>query len=466
MPEARWPTCVFATAAGAGIAAALAGPSLIDAALVLITLLVLVPAAAYLLNRACADASGAHTFRNTVWISAAILFALPLLSAALVVPIHAADGLHEPLLLHWSNDALAQALGYGAFLPFWIEPAFGRFRHRTLALPKTSAIAMALVASAVIGLAWSRFGAVGHLRPLLILAPLPFLALIALRAGFAGTHAFLVLIAAMSFALSLGQRGPFVESDALLTLLSVKLWVAGLGMATWLLAFVVERRTAGHGRADSNRHLREFAGKLIEAQEQERSRIARDLHDDVNQRLASASIELSALRRTVDEKSRAGLDHLQNELIALSEDVRHISHNLHPSLLRETGLKAALGSLCSSQRHRNGPAIDLHVAATRDDLPDVVALCLYRATQEALGNAIRHAGARHIEVRLRIGEREVELTVGDDGRGFSIGGNRARPHGLGLLSLEELAKLLEGNFRLDAAPGKGVRICLTIPLRH
>jgi len=186
----------------------------------------------------------------------------------------------------------------------------------------------------------------------------------------------------------------------------------------------------------------------------------------VNQRLASASIELSALRRTADDRTRLGLDHLQNELIALSEDVRHISHNLHPSMLRETGLKAALGSLCNSQRHRNGPAIDLHVAAHREDLPDVVALCLYRATQEALGNAIRHARARQIEVRLRISEREAELTVSDDGEGFRIGGNRAMPRGLGLLSLEERAKLLDGNFRLDAAPGKGVRICLTIPLQH
>ena len=76
------------------------------------------------------------------------------------------------------------------------------------------------------------------------------------------------------------------------------------------------------------------------------------------------------------------------------------------------------------------------------------------------------ADQRQIEVRLRISEREAELTVSDDGEGFRIGGNRAMPRGLGLLSLEERAKLLEGNFRLDAAPGKGVRICLTIPLQH
>jgi two-component system sensor histidine kinase UhpB len=467
VPQQRWPATVFATAAGAGLAAALVGPSIIDAMLDVATLLILVPVAAYVFGRVCADTQVLRAFRNLAWFFAVFLVALPLLSAAMVVPIHYASGLRDNTLLHAANEALAQSLGYLVFLPLWIHPAISGFWRRRVGLPKLSSIAMALVATAVIGLLWNRLGSIGYLRPLLVLAPVPFLTLIALRAGFVGTHAFVVLVAAVAFALSLNVRGPFVEPDTLLTLLSVKSWVLATSAATWMLAFVVEQRfTMRRALVDSGREVRELAGRLIQAQEQERSRIARDLHDDVNQRLASASIQVSALRRAADENARLALDHLQNDLIALSEDVRHISHNLHPSMLHETGLKAALSTLCSSQRHRNGPAIDLHVETSEDDVPDVVALCLYRATQEALGNAIRHADAMHIEVHLRIDAGKAELTVGDDGRGFITGGDKATPRGLGLLSLEERAKLLGGHFRLDAAPGKGVRVCLSIPLRH
>jgi two-component system sensor histidine kinase UhpB len=217
--------------------------------------------------------------------------------------------------------------------------------------------------------------------------------------------------------------------------------------------------------AHSSREVHELAGRLLEAQEQERSRIARDLHDDVNQRLASVSIALSAIRRTADPQSREELGHLQDDLIALSEDVRHISHNLHPSMLHEAGLEFALGSLCNAQRHRNGPSIDLHVTPTPDQLPDPIALCLYRCAQEALANAIRHAKALHIEIAFAIAGGVAELKVVDDGIGFSRTGEAAAFRGLGLLSLGERAKLLGGSFQLSTSPGKGTSVCIRIPLQ-
>jgi len=145
--------------------------------------------------------------------------------------------------------------------------------------------------------------------------------------------------------------------------------------------------------------------------------------------------------------------------------VRHISHNLHPSMLHETGLDAALGALCNTLRHRNGPSIDLCVMPDADNLPDAIALGLYRGAQEALGNAVRHARARTIEVGLAIVDEHVELRVDDDGIGFSTAGDAVRRRGLGILSLEERAKLLGGSFDLDTTPGKGTRICIRIPLQ-
>jgi two-component system sensor histidine kinase UhpB len=99
-----------------------------------------------------------------------------------------------------------------------------------------------------------------------------------------------------------------------------------------------------------------------------------------------------------------------------------------------------------------------------DNLPDAIALCLYRAAREALGNAVRHARARAIDVRLGIVDQLAELKVDDDGIGFNAKGEAARRRGLGLLSLEERAKLLGGSFELDTSPGKGTHVCIRIPL--
>ena len=212
---------------------------------------------------------------------------------------------------------------------------------------------------------------------------------------------------------------------------------------------------------------RSLSGKLIEAQEQERSRIARDLHDDVNQRLASASMELSAIRRAVqDECSRAKLDHLRDELIALSELVRHISHGLHPTLLRHTGLSTALSTLCGAQRHRSGPCIDLRVPSSDYEIPADIELCLYRAAQEALTNAIRHAKASRVELDLRVSNDCAQLDIEDDGVGLIGSRNNGQSRGLGLLSLDERTKLLGGSFALTSQPGRGVRVCIRIPLPH
>jgi signal transduction histidine kinase len=243
----------------------------------------------------------------------------------------------------------------------------------------------------------------------------------------------------------------------------VQLWMLGMAMASLFLAALVEqRRTTQRALTVSSTEVRELAGRLIVAQEQERARIARDLYDDINQRLALASIRLSALRRKVHESNRQDVSQLQNDLIALSEDVRHLSHDLHPSMLTQTGLTAALAGLCQAQRHRSGPAIELKVAPQAKDLSQDVSLCLYRVAQEALGNAIKHASARRIEVALKIGDANVDLSIKDDGKGFATDEKGRR--GLGLMSIDERTKLLGGSYRLYSTLGKGTELCICIPL--
>lgn len=468
LPEGRgWMACLLGALIGVAAAGALVSMSFLMCTLGALAMLTLVPLAAHVLNTLLVDTSPLRVFRNLAWFVGIFIIVLPAVSAAVIVAVRYYSDQQQQTFMNWSSIALAHALGYLLFVPFWFKSIGLRSRWRRSGRPNAYAIVSALVAIVLIWFLWRSIGDVSYLRPLLLLAPVPILVFIALRARLLGTHIFMVLVAIVAVRLSMEGSGPFLEASALLTALSVKSWVLAMAVASCFLAVLVEQRAVmRRALVHSNREIRELAGRLIEAQEQERSRIARDLHDDVNQRLASASIELSVIRRTVDNRAQVELGLLQDELIALSEDVRHISHNLHPSMLHETGLRAAFSTLCGSQRHRNGPSIDLRVMSNADNLPDAVALCLYRAAQEALGNAVRHADAQHIEVKLRVSAGQAELIIRDDGKGFIVGGESAKPRGLGLLSLEERAKLLGGSFQLSASPGKGAHVCVRIPLQH
>jgi two-component system sensor histidine kinase UhpB len=467
LPRNRWLACVIG--AWAGIYAAQAWVDTPPPAFDLKTLatLVLVSGGAYLLLALFDTANLRRNFRCVLAFLAVFVICVPALSATLWVLVAPAPSLHDHLPSQWLQIALAHGLGYMLFAPLWLivpaDSAAPRPWHDIAWWPLVDGLGAAVV----IGLLWIAFEGQEHTRLLLLLAPILTLALAAMTGHAAGAYVFVLSMTLIAVTMTATGHGPFLEEHAFLSLLYVKSWIFVLALLAWLLILLIEQRVQMQGQLDdSSREVRELAGRLFEAQEQERSRIARDLHDDINQRLALVSIELSALRRHVSNSDQLELEHIQDELIALSEDIRDISHNLHPSMLQETGLKAALGSLCGAQRHPNGPSISVHVTTDADNLPSPIALCIYRATQEALSNAIRHARARNIEVRLRTIPPETELTIDDDGIGFDAGGEHAHRHGLGLFSLEERAKLAGGEFHLITSQGKGTHICIRIPLPH
>ena len=388
---------------------------------------------------------------------------LPLVSATAVAGL--AKWLPIPVWLpqRWWHVALADALGYVLLPPAIISLANPGSSLRRDALPSWGVLLVATGALVLLWLGWRELGAIATMRPLMLLAPVPLAIFVALRAQIPGASVVGLVIGIIAIQLSLSQQGPFVQSDPALTTISVQLWVLGMAMASLFLAALVEqRRSTQRALNVSCTEVRELAGRLIVAQEQERARIARELHDDINQRLAVASMRLSALRRKVGESNRQDVSQLQNDLISLSADVRHLSHDLHPSMLTQMGLTAALAGLCQTQRHQFGPAIDLKVSPQAKDLPEDVSLCLYRVTQEALSNAVKHAQARQIEVTLLAGEEQVDLTIRDNGRGFIADAEGRR--GLGLMSIDERTKLLGGSCRLYSIPGKGTELCICIPL--
>jgi two-component system sensor histidine kinase UhpB len=236
--------------------------------------------------------------------------------------------------------------------------------------------------------------------------------------------------------------------------------------ATGLDVLIGQRCAARAMLAETHREVRELAGRLIATRENERARLARDLHDDINQRLAAASIQLSMLKRKVTVENKSVVGEIQSQLMSLSEDVRHLLHELHPSMLKQTGLAAALDALCVAQHHPYGPLIVLSAEEGTDNLSDEVTLCLYRIVQEALINITKHAFAKHVYVRLSRDKVGVNLWVIDDGIGFVYEGLRhGAPTGLGLVSMDERVKLLGGSFNVDTSPGKGVDIWIRIPLK-
>ena len=224
-------------------------------------------------------------------------------------------------------------------------------------------------------------------------------------------------------------------------------------------------RAAQHALLVSYERIRDLAGRLIATQEAERKRIARELHDDVNQRLAAVSISLSGLRRVVGDawpEVRDGLVRLQQLTISVTGDIRELSHELHSGVLQHAGLVAALRSACQDAGRMHSLEVDFRGSEV-GAVPDDVSLCLYRVGQEALRNVVQHAGASRAVVDLERRPDGIELTIVDDGRGFDVAEARRRG-GLGLISIEERVRMARGTVVVDTGPDRGTRLRVQVPL--
>jgi signal transduction histidine kinase len=224
-----------------------------------------------------------------------------------------------------------------------------------------------------------------------------------------------------------------------------------------LIANLVKRRRA-------ERALRSFSARLVGAQEEERSRLARELHDDVTQRLARLAIDAGRVEQAVTEEPASGiLRDMREGLVRLSEDVHALSYRLHPSVLEDLGLAEALKAECERFARMESIPVEVNLRETLEPVPRDAALCLFRVTQEALRNVGRHARARTVNVSMRLLDGGLKLVIRDDGAGFVPGLRRDRPS-LGLASMRERIHLLGGELDIDSSPGHGATIMAWIPL--
>lgn len=421
-------------------------------------------AAAWLLQRIVGRSVRLTTFRELLIFIAIAMMAVPALSALAAVPLRAALG-DAHLWTAWSGWFLGNALAQAVVTPmllYWATygPAAVRFRWQELLLHSAGLIAILYYAFVLPHATYS---------PGLLYAPVPLLLWAAVRLRPFGTANATALVAIAAMVSVVRGTGVFSVGSSADNVLSIQLYLLVVAVSLLLLAtLIAENLAATEELRLAERWRQELSGRLINAQEQERGRIARELHDDFGQRVASFSIALSRIKREVNDASSPvgqSLVDLQQQAARLSSDLRHLSHDLHPGALEHLGLLQALRARCHEFTAEAAVPVRFEVSDTWRIVPDAVALCLYRVAQEALRNVALHARARNVVVSLDRQGRDLVMRVIDDGGGFDARPG-SRRSGLGLVSLGERVRMLGGALEIASVPHAGTRLTVTLPLRE
>jgi PAS domain S-box-containing protein len=229
---------------------------------------------------------------------------------------------------------------------------------------------------------------------------------------------------------------------------------------------ITKRKEVEKALQESQEDLQRLAGKLISTQEAERRLLAREMHDDISQRLAILAIDAGKLERLCKDSANPIVETLQdmkNRLVGLSSDIHAISRQLHPSILDDLGLFDAVKAECEGFSSREGITVKYAPKAIPSQLPRDAALTLFRIVQEGLRNVAKHAQTQNVNVSLFGMDNSVHLSISDDGVGFDYSEARTKP-GLGLASMEERARLIQGEISIKSELGKGTVIEVKAPL--
>jgi signal transduction histidine kinase len=472
-PARRW--WAHAAAAAAGLFAALAPEvpphlAVVGPALTVGYRLAL----AGLLCGLCGGTPRVDRFGQTVAFLLLAGLAVPALTNLLSAWVAVETGWREDFWQTWRTLFLADLVVHITLTPAVLAAAASGLARLRLPPPgrclEAGALGLGLVA--VVSLAFG--GVWADPRPTLAYAPFPLLLWAAVRFGTGGTALGLLATAWLSTWNAVQGRGPFTSGSPADNVLALQLWLITMSVPLLFLAALIQERGQAEGALrdkeaalrTSYGQIQDLAGRLIAAQEAERTRIARELHDDINQQLAALAIALSGVKRKLPEGAahlRDELTRLQGQANDLADDLRRLSHELHPGVLRHAGLAAALQARCAELARQHGLEVAFAAEGDLDGLPPEVALCLYRVAQEALHNVAHHAGARRVRVTLARAAGALELSVRDDGQGFDLAEAR-RAGGLGLISLDERVRLVRGSVRIDTRPQWGTELRVQVPL--
>jgi signal transduction histidine kinase len=220
--------------------------------------------------------------------------------------------------------------------------------------------------------------------------------------------------------------------------------------------------------AASRDEIRALAASLMRAQEDERRRVSRELHDNICHQLASLAVDIGKLTvgpLAPPKNARAQLEAIRARVVKTSHEAHNIAYQMHTGMLDDLGLVASLKALCSQfSQHDPDIALDFEDSGVPDSIPAEVASCVYRIAQEGLQNIAKHSRAKGVSIRLGLRKRAILLTIHDDGVGFDP--KAVKEHGaLGLISMKERAHLVNGKLTIRSQPGDGTQITLEIPVQ-
>ena len=331
-----------------------------------------------------------------------------------------------------------------------------KFRVREISAPRWFEFVLLMGATVLVSL-WV-FGPLPPqpaTAPTLMYLPLPFLVWAAMRFGLAGLSLSLFSLNLISTWYATHGLEPFPYASLLQNILSLQILFCLVAVALMFLSAVMTeaRRT--------QQSLRSMSGNLVKAQEQERHRIARELHDNLGQELALVEITLDRLIEKSDPSLKPELSDLSGRVSAISGATREISHGLYPAVLEYLGLQKALAKLCDDVQRGKDLSVDLTVGNLPDRFQPEISICLYRVAQETLHNIITHSHARNVQVELTSRHGRILLVIIDDGVGFDVNHEKA---GLGLVSMRERIRAIGGYIHISSFQKAGTLIEVHVPL--
>lgn len=365
---------------------------------------------------------------------------------------------HGEYRMGWWLAFLSQSLGYLALMPAilgWIGN-----RSAWLHAPLSRYIeAVALFVGVTV------FGYFSFVAPssivLAVLILVPFLIWAALRFGTTGVSSATIAVAFSAIWGAVHGRGPFIAPESAHSVPSIQVFLLFVAAPFMVLAVLVEEEE------QIKQELANERARLIDAQEKERTRIARELHDDICQKLATLSLKIEKVLNGWGKHKQipadSQLEHIRQECANLTGDVQAMSHTLHPSILDNLGLATAVKSFCREISQQSGAVVSFTNTNTPDSLPHEVSLSVFRVVQEALHNAVKYSGQKDFEVRLHGTSGGLELEVVDRGVGFDVASVKLTA-GLGLISMRERIHLVNGTIHIDSKPRAGTRVCVRVPL--
>ncbi|HUO34159.1 MAG TPA: sensor histidine kinase [Candidatus Acidoferrum sp.] len=359
----------------------------------------------------------------------------------------------------WRLSFFSEALAFLTLTPAILSWANVRFVWSRKSLPsqlETAALvgALILLGYSVFLLSWK------SIPPGLLYSLVPLLLWAALRFGSRGVSTSVIFLAFVSIYGSIHDRGPFTGPDPLENVLSLQLFLIFAATPFMVLAALAEERERDQEALSS------VSRRLIDAQEQERAWIARELHDDICQRLAMLSTQFQKAAKGWNSGPLPvsnQFERIREQCTTLTGDVQTLSRKLHPSMLDNLGLVTAVRSYCREFSEQTGAVVDNSETNIPKSLPREISLSLFRVIQEALHNSIKHSGEKKFQVSLQATSDEIEVEVSDRGVGFDVA-SVINSSGLGLVSMAERIHLVHGTFSVESQPNAGTRIRARVPL--